>query len=315
MKKVFLFPGQGSQYVGMGKDFYRSYKSVFEPLFEEANRVLDLDMKEICFSGPEDLLTSTEFTQPAILIHSVGIYRLLTSEGIRPNYVAGHSVGQFAALVAAEVLSFEAALQIVRKRGQAMAAIEEDGAMLAVAFSNKEVGDQLLRIASVKKVDVAGDNSPTQIVFSGPSENVDSMLAELNDILGVRAQRLQVSQAFHSRLMKGMEAEFQDFCRKFILNEANIPIVLNCSVEETTNPDLIFQDMIQQCTKTVRWRETMEALLAKRPDAFIEVGPKKVLTGLMRTYPYTGLAISNETVMTFRKNVKKLSKIEPVMID
>lgn len=309
MKKVFMFPGQGSQFVGMGKDFERSYNEVFGPLFEEAESVLDLNIKEICFSGPEELLKQTEITQPALLIHSVGVTRLLEREGIRPDYVAGHSVGQFAALVAAEVLTFEAALEIVRKRGLGMASVEEEGSMMTTVFSRAELRNELISIAENYSVDMAGDNSPTQIVFSGATKNIEAMLAEVNEIVGVKTQVLQVSQAFHSRLMQSMEAEFQLFCNQYHFNEAKLPIVLNCSAKETTDPELIFDDIIRQCTETVRWRETMETFLQKDVDAFIEVGPKKVLRGLMRPFGYKGLTMSTESVMSFKKNLKKLSKV------
>lgn len=305
MKTAFLFPGQGSQYVGMGKDFYRAYDTVFKPIYEEAEAILNIDMKTICFSGPEAILTSTDITQPAILMHSVGIARLLAYEGIQPNYVAGHSVGQFAALVAAEVLSFEEALRIVRKRGQCMSAVQKEGAMLATAFSKIERSEELLVLAEKYNVDLAGDNSPTQLVFAGETEGIELLLEEIQQIEGVRAKRLNVSHAFHSRLMSSMVEEFQTYCEEFEFKEAKIPLILNCSVNETRNPALIFQDVIDQCTKTVRWTETIQTLLLNEVNTFLEVGPKKTLTGLMRAYDYEGQALSNHSVMAFRKNLEK----------
>ncbi len=186
MTTAFIFPGQGSQHVGMAKDYFRKYKAIFRELFDEANDVLGFNLKQLCFYGPLDQLTATEVTQPAILTVSVGVLRLFVAEGILPDMVAGHSVGQFAALVAAEVVDFADALKIVRKRGQYMSDVKQLGGMVAVVTANERQIDNILSMCDLYDLDFAAYNSLNQVVFSGSIAKIQNLHNQISGIPGVR---------------------------------------------------------------------------------------------------------------------------------
>ncbi|MEH7234438.1 ACP S-malonyltransferase [Bacillus safensis] len=201
MDTAFIFPGQGSQYIGMMKDFYVRYPHIFNQLFEEAADQLHIDFKKICFNGSELELTSTDIAQPAILLHSVGIQRLLELEGISPDITTGHSVGQFSALVTAKALTFSEAVQLVHKRGVFMKNTTERGKMLAIVSSQSEILQEILIDAKKLGVDIAAINSPLQAVISGLEGKINKIYQELEFKKGVKANFLKVSHAFHSNLM------------------------------------------------------------------------------------------------------------------
>ncbi|MDY0409189.1 ACP S-malonyltransferase [Virgibacillus soli] len=306
---AFIFPGQGSQHVGMGRDFLKAYPDVFEELFAEANEALGFDLKEICLYGPTETLTSTEIAQPAIVTLNVGIYRLLQHENITPTYVAGHSVGQFAALVAAGVFTFSDTIKIVHQRGKRMMAVTKKGTMLAVVCSRQEQLQEVIAEAMNHRIDVAGYNSPQQVVFSGEMTEIDALQAQLAVMTGVRAKRINVSQGFHSRLMEEMELDFMRDVQQFPMQDASIPVVLNCSALETKNKTAILEDIRLQCTYPVLWEQTISHLCERGVYHFIEVGTSRTLTGFMRAFERPQIkTYAMESAMKVKKYIRTYQK-------
>ncbi|MDR8390216.1 ACP S-malonyltransferase [Aliifodinibius sp. S!AR15-10] len=283
MSKAYLFPGQGSQFVGMGEDHYSS-NTKFAGLADSANEVLGIDLKSIMFEGPEEKLKQTEYTQPAIFLHSVGLYKTLDAT---PDMVAGHSLGEFSALVACEAVSFEDALRIVRKRGQLMqhAGEENPGTMAAVIGMEDEAVEAVCEEASEelgKEVIAANYNCPGQLVISGGVDAVERAV-ELAKEKGCRlAKVLPVSGAFHSSLMQpaydGLEQELEEL----EVTAPICPIYSNYTARPTTDPEDIRSNLLNQLLNPVRWTQTLENMHEDGADQFIEVGPGKVLQGLVK---------------------------------
>ncbi|GCE49807.1 [acyl-carrier-protein] S-malonyltransferase [Thermosporothrix hazakensis] len=308
MEYAFLFPGQGSQQVGMGKDLYRNYVIARET-FEEANDILGFDLSRLCFTGPQVTLTATENAQPAILTMSVALQRVLTQEGIIPGIVAGHSIGSFASLVAAGCLPFADAVRIVRQRGLLMAAVQQPGSMLAVASADE------LKLKEVEKMarerfglDIAANNSPAQSVFSGAVESIQALQDALADRSGVQAKRFSVSQAFHSRLMGEKKQEWEQFLNDYPLLTARIPVGLNVQGNYTTDVSEIRKDLVEQFTRTVQWRSLFQHLLDLNITQLIEVGMGHTLAGLARAWPGRITVQVTESVPHLAKLIKQAQK-------
>ena len=308
MQRGFLFPGQGSQIVGMGKHIAKTWE-IAAKVFTEADEVLKCDLTKLCFNGPQAQLTATEYAQPAILTTSVAILRVLQTQGMRPNIVAGHSVGSFAALVAAESLSLADALHIVQRRGQLMTAVRQHGSMLAVISANH---DRLLEVEALAALhpalDVAGYNSPHQTVFSGTVEAIQQFRAALAELNGVQARPFAVSHAFHSRLMGEQKAAWADALADYTLAPARIPVGLNVTGEYTTQPDLIRIDLIEQFTSPVQWCRLFQYLLDQPVEALLEVGMGRTLTGLARAWPTKPIVQETESVEALRRLLPPLPK-------
>ncbi|WP_249669144.1 ACP S-malonyltransferase [Bacillus altitudinis] len=305
MDTAFIFPGQGSQYIGMMKDFYVRYPHVFNQLFEEAADQLHIDFKKICFNGSEQELTSTDIAQPAILLHSVGIQRLLELEGISPDITTGHSVGQFSALVTAKALTFSEAVQLVHKRGVFMKNTTERGKMLAIVSSQSEILQEILIDAKKLGVDIAAINSPLQAVISGLEGKINEIYKVLEFKKGVKANFLKVSHAFHSNLMAEAQMNFSDYVKQFRFNTPIIPIILNNTSLPSTEVEEIRNDLIKQCTDTVFWSATVEQLISLHLKNIIEVGPKKTLTGLARSFQMKPKFLPTDSFMAYKKILKK----------
>jgi len=286
MKKVaFVFPGQGSQDVGMGKAFYDEYPSVKEA-FHKADGLLDVPLSEYMLEGPQETLTKTENAQPALLLASSVVTHLLQQEGVKPDMVAGHSLGEYSALVAAGSLSMEDALQLVQTRGKLMeeAVPSGEGAMAAVLGLDAETIDS---VASEIRdegevVDVANYNCPGQIVISGSKEGVDKACERLKEKGAKRAMPLNVSGPFHSRLMKPASEKFQDALDEISIRDAEVPVYANVTAEPIKDQTRIFELLVQQLYSPVRFEETIENMMDEDIDAFVEVGNGKVLSGLIR---------------------------------
>lgn len=281
-KIAFLFPGQGSQAVGMGKDLYNNFESA-KNVFDTADKVLSKNISTMCFKGPEDSLKQTINTQPSIVTMSIAAMEALKSElDITPSYTAGHSLGEYCAMYTSGVMSLENALKAIQKRADLMSATK-GGSMAAVLNASEEQLKAGLEEGSkVGYVDVANYNSPAQVVITGAEDAVkaasDYMVAN-----GVRrVVPLAVSGAFHSKFMENAGKEFAEFVSNLDLNNASIPVITNVDAEITTNSEDFREKMPKQIYSSVHWTQTIEKMIAEGVDTFIEIGPGKVLAGLNR---------------------------------
>ena len=279
-KIAFLFPGQGSQSVGMGKDLYENFESA-RSVFETADKVLNKSISTICFEGPEEDLKQTVNTQPAIVTMSIAAMKALTSQvDIKPDFVAGHSLGEYCAMYTAGVMSLENTLKAIQKRADLMGATK-GGSMAAVLNASEEqLRAGLAEGSKVGYVDVANYNSPAQVVITGDENAVkaasDYMLAN-----GVRrVVPLAVSGAFHSKFMENAGHEFASFVSNLELNDASIPVVTNVDAELTTNSADFREKMPRQIYSSVHWTQTIQKMVEEGVEIFVEIGPGKVLAGL-----------------------------------
>ena len=281
VKKIaFLFPGQGSQAVGMGKDLYENFEAA-KNVFDTADKTLEKSITKICFEGPEEDLKLTINTQPSIVTMSIAAMEALKSQlNIEPSFVAGHSLGEYCAMYAAGVMDLETTLKLIQKRADLMGATK-GGSMAAVLNASEEQLKAGLEEGSkVGYVDVANYNSPAQVVITGADDAVkaasDYLLAN-----GVRrVVPLAVSGAFHSKFMENAGKEFATFVADFNLNDAKIPVITNVDAEITTSADDFKSKMPRQISSSVHWTQTIQKMVEEGVDTFIEIGPGKVLAGL-----------------------------------
>jgi [acyl-carrier-protein] S-malonyltransferase len=283
---AFLFPGQNSQYAGMGRDLAEKFP-VARRTFDEADEALGFSISKLCFEGPEDQLKLTEFQQPAICTVSVAALRVLAEKGITPMLVAGHSLGEYAANVAAGSLDFADAVRTVRQRGRFMqeAVPPGQGAMAAVLGLSSEECARACDDAAAEThniVSPANFNSPEQTVISGEASAVERA-AELCKQRGAkRVVMLQVSAPFHCALMQPAQDRLADLLRTLTFSAPRIPVAVNVDAALITDPDHLREALIRQVTGAVRWVDSIRLLIAQSPAFFVEVGPGKVLSGLMR---------------------------------
>lgn len=285
MKKfAAVFPGQGSQSVGMFADFMDN--EIVAKTYEEANAALSYDLKDITLNGPESELNKTEVTQPAILTASVAAYRVLEAKGFKPASVAGHSLGEYSALVAAGVISFADAVKLVRLRGKAMqeAVPAGVGAMAAVLGLEDQVIVDVCNEVSTEndKVWAANFNTPGQVVISGNKGAVDRALEQFTAKGAKRVVPLAVSAPSHCPLMQKAADALKEELSKIQINDASIPVYVNVLAKPLTKKEEIIDALVKQLTMPVRWVETVNQLKADGVEALIEVGPNKVLCGLNR---------------------------------
>jgi [acyl-carrier-protein] S-malonyltransferase len=285
MSTAFVYPGQGSQYVGMGQDLYEKFPEIAE-LYSQANEILGIDIASISFNGPEEKLKQTFITQPAIVVHSVAATRLV--KNIEPGYTAGHSLGEFSALIKAGALSFEDGLKLVQLRGELMqrAGEENKGTMAAI------IGMDTVTIIDVCKdaseagiVQVANFNSPGQIVISGSVEGVRRAMVIAKERGAKMAKELVVHGAFHSPLMESAREDFRIALDNTEFKKVSIPVYTNVHakpITADTDPEFIKQSLYDQLTSSVRWDESVVNMIADGATEFIELGPGKVLQGLIK---------------------------------
>lgn len=279
MKKAFVFPGQGSQFSGMGKDLYESSEAA-RALFDEADLILGFDISKIMFEGTDEELKQTKVTQPAVFIHSVAA-ALALGEEFDPQMVAGHSLGEFSALVAAGALSFESALRLVYARAMAMqkACEEVPSTMAAVLALPDEKVEEICE--AIEGVVAANYNCPGQVVISGTKEGVAAACVALKEAGARRALPLAVSGGFHSPCMASAREELAAAISATEFHTPRCPIYQNVDAKPHTSPDEIKANLIAQLTSPVRWTQSVRAMLADGAEEFVECGPGQVLTGLI----------------------------------
>ncbi|MFB0509665.1 MAG: ACP S-malonyltransferase [bacterium] len=281
-KIAFLFPGQGSQFVGMGKDLYDRF-SIAKNIYDRAEAVLGMEVKKLSFEGPEEELRKTYITQPAILVNSLAVFEILKNKGIKPELGAGHSLGEYSALYAAEALDFESVLKIVKKRGELMfnEGLKNPGTMAAIIGLNDEAVLDLCREVEGTVV-AANFNAPGQVAISGEIEAVKKA-AELAKTKGaLKAVMLPVSGAFHSPLLNNSAQEFKKFLDDFTINDPKFPIIPNVSGEPVNTADEIRKALENQLINPVLWTKTIQTAKNLGFNRFFEVGPGKVLCGLLK---------------------------------
>lgn len=283
-KSAFLFPGQGSQYVGMAKDLYESYAEI-KILYAKASEILEDDLARVSFEGPEELLVQTKYTQPAIFVHSVSLWHLLEKEGIAPSFVAGHSLGEYSAAVCAKLLSYEDGLMAVKHRSLLMqqACDKEKGTMAAIIGLSREKILEICEIASnYGVIQPANFNSSDQVAITGDLKGVEKG-AELAKELGAkRVMMLAVGGAYHSPLMSSAKEGMVKVLSNIKINQSALPLVANVTSTPVKDPDEFKQLLIEQITSSVLWHQSMEYLYNQGIRDFVEIGPGKVLQGLLK---------------------------------
>jgi [acyl-carrier-protein] S-malonyltransferase len=281
---AFLFPGQGSQTVGMGKAFAEQFAES-RAVFDEADRALGEPLSDLIFNGPADWLTLTENTQPAILTASIAALRVLESRGCRPAMVAGHSLGEYSAHVAAGTIAFSDAVRIVRNRGRYMqeAVSVGTGAMAAILGLDAELVHQACReAADGDVVSAANLNAPGQVVIAGTAAAVARAVERAKALGARRAIPLQVSAPFHCALMKSAQDRLTPELRSLSVHDPRVPVVANVDAEPKRDAAAAVDALIRQISAPVRWDDVMRRLVAEGAKAFVEVGPGKVLAGLAK---------------------------------
>lgn len=284
MKKIaFMFPGQGSQVVGMGQDFYEN--ETIKSLYEEANQALGKNITSLMFEGPVEELTETENAQPALLLSSIAAYTLLEAEGIKPVMTVGHSLGEYSALVAAKSLKLNEALPLVATRGKLMekAFPKGQGTMAAVLGLNEnEIKNELEKIKNDEIVDIANLNCPGQIVISGTKNGIEQAEVILKEAGARRVLPLNVSGPFHSQLMAKANEEFEYYLNQVNLTTAEIPVYANVTANAVQESEQIKDLLMKQLYSPVRFEESINNMIQTGVDAFVEVGTGRVLSGLVK---------------------------------
>ena len=308
-KVAFVFPGQASQYSGMGKELAEKYP-VARAVFDEADKALGFSVSKLCFEGTEDELKLTANTQPAILTVSVAAGRVLAEKGIAPDFVAGHSLGEYSALVAAGSVKFADAVKLVHKRGTYMqeAVPAGQGAMAAImGLSPAVVQDACKRAAEGEICSPANLNSPEQTVISGHAGAVKRAVEIASQLGAKRSMVLPVSAPFHSALMMPAQEKLEKDLNAAKFEDLQVPLVTNVDADSIRQGEEARSALIRQVTMPVRWEESMRMLLDEGVNTFVEVGPGRVLTGLMRQIERSVATLNVEDEKSLQATVEKIA--------
>lgn len=311
-KIAFVFPGQGSQTVGMGKDLYEKYACA-RKVFEEADAALGFSITDMCFEGPEEELKKTFNTQPAILTVSIACYKVLKEQELTPDIVAGHSLGEYSALVAAGALSFGDAVRLVRKRGQFMqeAVPLGEGSMAAIlGLDRQSIIDICKQVeAEYGAVQAVNFNCPGQVVIAGTATAVEKAAEALKSAGAKRTVMLPVSAPFHSTLMQPAAVKLAAELDKVVVSNAKIPVVANLTGRMITSSSDIKPSLVAQADHPVRWEDCVAEIIGYGADVFVEVGPGKVLTGFTKKITKEVLAHNVEGIDSLEKTLDYFKEV------
>lgn len=309
-KLAFLFPGQASQYPGMGRDLAENFAES-RATFEAADAALGFPISKLCFEGSEEALKQTENTQPAILTVSVAAYRALEARGIVPDFVAGHSLGEYSALVAAGALEFSAAVKLVRQRGRYMqeAVPVGEGAMAAIlGLSPADVADVCKKAAAGEVISPANLNSPEQTVVAGNAAAVKRAVEIASQSGAKRAVVLAVSAPFHCSLLMPAQQRLEVDLRAAAFGPLRFPLITNVDAEAVSSGEEARDALIRQVTLPVRWLESMREMIDRGVNIFVEVGPGKVLSGLLRQIDRSVRCLNVEDAASLRSTIDKIAQ-------
>jgi [acyl-carrier-protein] S-malonyltransferase len=309
-KLAFLFPGQASQYPGMGKDLASNFPES-RAVFDEADAALGFSISQLCFEGSEEALKLTENTQPAILTVSVAAYRALAARGIEPDFAAGHSLGEYSALVAAGALEFSDAVKLVRQRGRYMQ--EEvpagEGAMAAIlGLSPADVAEVCKKAANGEVVSPANLNSPEQMVIAGSAAAVKRAVETASQSGAKRAVILSVSAPFHCAMLMPAQKRLEPDLRAKKFGNLRFPLVTNADAEAITSGEEARESLIRQVTMPVRWLESVREMIEQGVNIFVEVGPGKVLSGLLRQIDRSVRCFNVEDAASLQATLDKIAQ-------
>jgi len=307
-KLAFLFPGQASQYPGMGRDLAANFPES-KAVFDEADAALGFSVSQLCFEGSEEDLKLTANTQPCILTVSVAAWRALEAKGITPDFAAGHSLGEYSALVAAGAIDLSSAVKIARKRGQYMqeAVPAGEGAMAAIlGLSPTDVGEVCKKAAQGEVVSPANLNSPEQTVVSGTASAVKRAVEIASQSGAKRAVILPVSAPFHCSLMQPAQQRLESDLRAAKFSPLRFPVITNVDAEAETSGDEARESLIRQVTMPVRWLDSIREMISQGVDIFVEVGPGKVLSGLLRQIDRSVRCFNAEDAVSLQATTEKI---------
>jgi len=281
-KTAFIFPGQGSQYVGMGMDFYNSSEKA-KNIFDKFDSILGRNLSKLCFEGPEEDIKQTINTQPGILAVSIIAYELLKEKtGFKPDFVAGHSLGEYSALYVSGVVSLDDVIKLVQKRSELMSDAPA-GSMAAILGLDDDKLTEAINKASAKGiVSVANYNTPDQTVITGQTQAVEMANTLASELGAKRVIPLAVSGAFHSPLMKDASIKYADRVNNFTINNASIPVITNVDAQPTINSEEFSVKMVNQIYSSVYWKQSINYMIEQGVDTFVEIGPGKVLSGMIK---------------------------------